>query len=197
MEKTKIYNNPGNIEGNSWAGDTGKRYAGGRFVVFDSPEMGVRALIRDIRTKIADKEINGNLDKLINKYAPPHENPTKKYANHIKKAVGKDIVTLEDATAVAKAIVDFENNATSKAVYADPQIWETASKLAEISLPKGTTLEKAKEMLPKPVKTADQQIPYPVTPDAQYGSMEELLNAKTGLENELTADPMGKFIQSL
>ena len=42
------YNNPGNLEkGQGYAGETGKTYANDRerpFVVFDSPEMGDRAL---------------------------------------------------------------------------------------------------------------------------------------------------------
>ena len=45
-KKSKIYNNPGNIEiGQGYAGETGT-YANNRerpFAIFDTPQMGVRA----------------------------------------------------------------------------------------------------------------------------------------------------------
>ena len=41
--------------------------------------MGLRALFVDLRSKIS--EFDGNIDQMINKYAPPSDNnPTKKYA---------------------------------------------------------------------------------------------------------------------
>ena len=73
-----IFNNPGNIEkGAGFAGDTGKTYGNNRFSVFDSKEMGIRAIFRDLRTKM--KEFDGDVDKVIAKYAPPNENETKNY----------------------------------------------------------------------------------------------------------------------
>ena len=78
------YNNPGNIRaGQGYAGETDERYTasdGSEYVIFDTPEMGLRALFVDLRSKI--KEFDGDVDKIINKYAPPSDNnPTKKYAN--------------------------------------------------------------------------------------------------------------------
>ena len=52
LEGPVQFNNPGNIEtGQGYAGETGETYAE-RFSVFDSPQMGVRAVARDITTKI-------------------------------------------------------------------------------------------------------------------------------------------------
>ena len=54
--KPTVFNNPGNIEiGQGYAGETGDTYAD-RFAVFDSPQMGVRALGRDLKTKIKKKQ---------------------------------------------------------------------------------------------------------------------------------------------
>ena len=51
-----IYNNPGNIRpGEDYAGETGEFYTaldGSKYVIFDSPEMGLRALFVDLRSKI-------------------------------------------------------------------------------------------------------------------------------------------------
>ena len=81
------YNNPGNLEkGQGYAGETGKTYANDRerpFVVFDSPEMGVRALAMDLQTKI--KRHEGDVNKIIAQYAPDNENDTKKYQEFVKQ----------------------------------------------------------------------------------------------------------------
>ena len=53
------FSNPGNIEiGQGYAGETGETYAD-RFSTFDSPQMGIRAIAKDITTKI--KRFDGNL----------------------------------------------------------------------------------------------------------------------------------------
>jgi len=142
-----IYNNPGNVEATEgWAGDTGERYGeNGRFAVFDSPEMGLRALIRDVRTKINDRSIKGDISKLITKYAPNTENPTDKYIAYVKKEVGKEKVGLRDAAKVAKAILEFENKPEVREYYLkDPKIFKTAAKLATRGFDAGVTLEQAK-----------------------------------------------------
>ena len=142
-----IYNNPGNVEATEgWAGDTGERYGeNGRFAVFDSPEMGLRALMRDVRTKLKDKDIKGSIRKMITKYAPPNENPTEEYIAYVEKAVGKKRAALKDAPAITKAILEFENKPNIREYYlSDPKIFETASKLSTKSFSAGTTFEQAK-----------------------------------------------------
>ena len=47
------YNNPGNLEkGQGYAGETGELYGNDRFSVFENPQMGTRALFKDLRTKL-------------------------------------------------------------------------------------------------------------------------------------------------
>jgi len=143
--KAGVYNNPGNVEATEgWAGDTGERYGeNGRFAVFDSPEMGLRALMRDVRTKIKDSK--GSIKQMITKYAPPNENPTDKYIAYVEKAVGKKKAALKDAPAITKAILEFENKPSVREHYlADPKIFETASKLSTKAFSAGTTFEQAK-----------------------------------------------------
>ena len=66
LEGPVQFNNPGNIEkGKGFAGETGETYAD-RFSVFDSPQMGIRAVARDITTKI-DRH-KGDLYKIIKNY---------------------------------------------------------------------------------------------------------------------------------
>lgn len=136
-----IYNNPGNIEPNGWAGDTGKRYGKGRFVVFDSPEMGVRAMMRDAKKKISD--FNGDIDAIINKYAPPTENDTSTYAKFIKDQLGKDTVTEADLPDLVSAIIRFENTPDVADRYIQPDVLKKAYELSKISLPEGYTYDQA------------------------------------------------------
>jgi len=143
-----IYNNPGNVEATEgWAGDTGERYGeNDRFAVFDSPEMGLRALMRDVRTKIKDSK--GSIKQMITKYAPPNENPTDEYIAYVEKAVGKKKAALKDAPAITKAILEFENKPKLREYYLnDPKIFETAAKLSTRGFKAGTTFEQAKSQM--------------------------------------------------
>ena len=86
----EIYNNPGNIQiGQGFAGTVGEyasdREGGGKkpFVEFDSPQMGLRALYRDLQSKI--KDFDGDVAKIINKYAPGNENKTQAYIDSVIK----------------------------------------------------------------------------------------------------------------
>jgi len=119
-----VYNNPGNIEsGQGFAGETGDTYAKDRknnkkpFVVFDSPEMGVRALAMDLQTKI--KRHDGDVNKIIEQYAPDNENDTKKYQEFVKKQVGKDKVTTADLKSFVEAIIKKENKPETASYYLD------------------------------------------------------------------------------
>lgn len=134
------YNNPANIEvGQGYAGETGETYAG-RFAIFDSPVMGMRALIRDLNTKI-DRH-GGDVRKIISQFAPDFENPTNDYVDYVEGVVQKDIVTKdkEDVMLLASAIVQFENGVNSPRVqrYLMPNVKEEAYNLSQQSLPSNT-----------------------------------------------------------
>ena len=85
---TNIYNNAGNIRaGQGYAGETGEFYYdanGEPYVIFDSPEIGLRALYIDLRSKI--NEFDGDITQMFMKYAPPSDNnPTNKTLPHVNK----------------------------------------------------------------------------------------------------------------
>lgn len=82
-------NNPGNIRRSSidWRGEvaTGDQ----TFEVFDTPEQGIRALgkiLRNYQRKYGLNTVRG----IINRWAPPTENNTDAYVQHVAEAVGAD-----------------------------------------------------------------------------------------------------------
>ena len=146
-KEPKIFNNPGNIEiGQGYAGETGDTYAD-RFAVFDSPQMGVRALGRDIKTKI--NRFDGDLQSIINQYAPPNENDTNNYFEYVKEQVGSDNITESDLGAVVRAIITMENKPEIAAQYLNDSVFNEGLKLAQMSFDQGVTLDEARKLLRK------------------------------------------------
>ena len=149
--QSKIKNNPGNVEvGQGYAGETGKTYANGKFAVFDTPQMGARAMFVDMRSKM--DQFNGNLLKMITKYAPPKNkagkviNNTQAYYEHLKDMVGgKEVIAEKDLANVIKGMISHENTKEIADYYLnDPTILEEASQLSTMNLPTETTYEEAK-----------------------------------------------------
>ena len=146
-EKPTMFNNPGNIEiGQGYAGETGDTYAD-RFAVFDSPQMGVRALGRDIKTKI--NRFDGDLQSIINQYAPPNENDTDNYFEFVRDQVGSDTITENDLGAVVRAIITMENKPEIAAQYLNDSVFNEGLKLAQMSFDQGVTLDEARKLLRK------------------------------------------------
>lgn len=108
-------NNPGNIDRNTtrWDGMAADQ-SDPRFVVFDSPEYGIRALAK-VLLSYQRKHGLDTVSKIINRWAPPSENDTGAYAAHVAARVGvgpDDRVSLEDEavlTALAVSIIAHEN----------------------------------------------------------------------------------------
>jgi hypothetical protein len=146
-KEPKIFNNPGNIEiGQGYAGETGDTYAD-RFAVFDSPQMGVRALGRDIKTKI--NRFDGDLQSIINQYAPPNENDTNNYFEYVRDQVGSGTITENDLGAVVRAIITMENKPEIAAQYLDDSVFNEGLELAQMSFDQGVTLNEARKLLRK------------------------------------------------
>ncbi|ARW56874.1 internal core protein [Escherichia phage ST31] len=78
-------NNPGNIRvsKDQWEGMTGDD---GAFVIFDSPESGVRALGKNLLSY--GRQGYDSIEKIINRWAPPNENDTKAYIDSVVAATG-------------------------------------------------------------------------------------------------------------
>ena len=154
-QKKTIFNNPGNIEqGQKYAGETGETYANDRdrpFVVFDSPEMGVRALAKDLTTKI--KRHKGDIEKIITEYAPNNENDTQDYINFVKNNLGgKDIVTENDIASLTRAVILKENKKDVALSYLVNDIFDTGIKLSKFDLDSKMSFEEAKKLLDDKIK---------------------------------------------
>ena len=146
-EQPTMFNNPGNREiGQGYAGETGDTYAD-RFAVFDSPQMGVRALGRDLKTKI--KRFDGDLFSIINQFAPDNENDTNNYYEYVKDQVGSDTITENDLGAVVRAIIKMENKPEIAAQYLDDSVINEGLELAQMSFDAGISLDEARKLLMK------------------------------------------------
>lgn len=126
-------NNAGNLKevGIPWKGklegsDSGGRVASGSFTRFSTPQFGVRALNRDLTTKI-----NRGLDtitKILNVYAPNgRENDTRSYIRAVSDATGLDpnqSIAKKDMFRLVKAIISHEGGALSLNYFTDSIIKE-------------------------------------------------------------------------
>lgn len=78
-------NNLGNlrVSKDQWEGAVGDD---GAFVIFDSPESGVRALAKNLQSY--GRQGYDSIEKIINRWAPPNENDTKAYIDSVVAATG-------------------------------------------------------------------------------------------------------------
>ena len=148
-----IFNNAGNIEvGQGFAGETGETYANDRkddkkpFVVFDTPQMGMRAIFRDIRHKI--KKHDGILWNIVSEYAPPNENNTEIYFKKLQRAVnGETMINETHLLPIVRAIITHENKPEVSNYYLqDKNLIKEAYQLSTMSFDSGVGYEKATEI---------------------------------------------------
>ncbi len=108
--------NPGNIDrtGTKWQGMAADQSGDPRFIVFDAPEWGIRAIVRVLRTYY-DKHGLRTVKGIINRWAPPVENDTEAYYVTVAKKLGVDpgeqidIDDLDTLRTLVKAIIRHEN----------------------------------------------------------------------------------------
>lgn len=121
-------NNPGNIERNAikWQGMADDQSSDPRFVVFKTPQYGIRAIARllmNYQSQYALHTVRG----LINRWAPPIENNTVAYVNAVAAGVGVgaddpvDVDTAGVMLPLVKAIILHENGANP---YTDSVVME-------------------------------------------------------------------------
>lgn len=93
-------NNPGNIERTKekWVGMAKDQSGDPRFIVFDAPVYGIRALAKVLLNYQRKYGIR-SIYEAISRWAPPEENDTESYAKAVAKAAGVE----------ADAAVDFED----------------------------------------------------------------------------------------
>ena len=165
-----IYNNAGNIEvGEGFAGETNETYDNGRFVVFDTPQMGMRAIFRDIRTKI--KDYDGILWNIVSKYAPAtvvdkkgniiKENNTELYFKKLQRAVnGETMINETHLLPIVRAIITHENKPEISNYYLqDKNLIKEAYQLSTMSFPSDTSYKEATEIYRQEPLHLSQHIP--------------------------------------
>lgn len=108
-------NNPGNIryvESIKWIGQIGQDDKG--FAVFSDPQWGIAAILKNLGT-YQRKHDCGTVQKIIERWAPPHENATTSYVDFVAASLGVDSdqridVSNEDvARNLVKSIIRREN----------------------------------------------------------------------------------------
>lgn len=91
-------NNPGNIRWDGrtqWAGMAGADAAG--FVIFSAAEYGYRAAARVLRSY--ERQGYNTVEKIINRWAPPSENDTGAYVQHVAAQLGvqqRQVIRVDD-----------------------------------------------------------------------------------------------------
>jgi hypothetical protein len=104
------HNNPGNIKKTDikWDGEGSATYGKG-FTTFKTPEDGIRALTKDLTSKL--EEFDGDLKAMISKYAPEKDgNDVKKYLQVVQKSAGKKYrYTEADLQNIVKGFIRMEN----------------------------------------------------------------------------------------
>lgn len=109
--------NPGNVDHNprvKWQGEL--PYDASiekRFCRFKAPEWGIRAIVK-ILISYSRRGIN-TVREIINTWAPPSENDTRAYVEHVAKLVGVhpddeiDVTDTDYTLPLVKAIITHEN----------------------------------------------------------------------------------------
>ncbi len=105
-------NNPTNIERNGieWKGMAADQSADSRFVVFESPEYGIRATARILRS-YAERGVV-TLSGIVNTWAPPVENKTSSYVAHVAQMTDigpNEPVSESDYPHLIAALIKHEN----------------------------------------------------------------------------------------
>lgn len=116
-------NNPGNIDrqpGVRWQGMAANQSRDSRFVVFRSPDWGIRAIARVLITyqdkrQARDGSRIDTIQEIIDRWAPSVENDTSAYARHVARLTGigvdetLDVYDYATMYALVQAIIVHEN----------------------------------------------------------------------------------------
>ncbi len=111
-------NNPGNLDRSdiAWQGMAADQSSDPRFVVFTSPQYGIRALAKTLLTYQNVHNLR-TVRKIIGRYAPKRENDTDAYVNAVSMVLGVSPDAEIDVDQVAvmlplvRAIITHENGA--------------------------------------------------------------------------------------
>lgn len=166
-------NNPGNIDrrdGTKWQGMAADQSGDMRFVVFNSPESGIRALARVLLTYF-DKHGLTTVRQIISRWAPSVENNTDAYIAEVCKAIGVgsrdplDLHAYAHMKPLVEAIIRHENG--NPAQYGRGTRWYSQAVVDEGLhragiLPKPSTVAKRAATSPEVVGTTTASSGLPV-----------------------------------
>lgn len=115
--------NPGNIDRNAimWQGMASDQTGDGRFVVFSNAHFGIRALAK-VLLSYYHKHGLDTVQKIIDRWAPPSENNTGAYVNHVATVLGVgedariDVTDPQTLEVLVRAIIEHENG---RCIYPD------------------------------------------------------------------------------
>ncbi|MFM5924581.1 MAG: hypothetical protein ACKOPG_10400 [Novosphingobium sp.] len=112
-------NNPGNLEYGPFARQLGATGSDGRFAVFPTFEAGVKAQERLLGGRTYYGGGLNTINAILNRYAPPGENPTGNYAAYVSRVTGipsDQPLNRGDIPTVAAAMRQFESGGGTGAV---------------------------------------------------------------------------------
>lgn len=126
-------NNPGNIEAKgNWKDWGGAIDNDGRFIVFNSPEYGIRAMGKILKNYNKKYKLE-TIDDVINRWAPPQDdNNTNQYINNVSKWTGiakDEKLNFDDPNTLYKLITSIIKQETSHTY--DPKVIFTAINLID------------------------------------------------------------------
>lgn len=116
MTRGERNNNPGNIDRNAtkWQGMADDQSSDPRFIVFKTPQWGIRAIARLMLTYSSAYHLD-TVRGIVSRWAPPNENNTSAYVNAVAGTLNVDPDVPIDVDSVAvmlplvKAIIMHEN----------------------------------------------------------------------------------------
>ena len=119
-------NNPGNIDRNAilWQGAAQDQSGDSRFVVFSDAHFGIRALAKVLLSYYRKHGLN-TVHKIIDRWAPPSENNTGAYVNHVANVLGVGIdapIDVTDQNALEVLVRAFIEHENGRCVYDDSAI---------------------------------------------------------------------------
>lgn len=106
-------NNPGNIRhgASKWQGMSADQ-TDSEYIQFDDPVYGIRALAKLLKNYQSRHGLN-TIREIINRWAPPSENITSAYVDHVSRVVGvhpdSEISVTDKITPLVVSIIKHEN----------------------------------------------------------------------------------------
>ena len=126
-------NNPGNIDRSTirWEGMSADQSSDDRFIVFQTPQFGIRALAK-ILLNYQDVHHLDTIRQIIDRWAPPSENDSGAYVTDVAADVGvgpDDKIDLNDAAILTKLVTAIIRHENGRVIYSETMISGVAAEV--------------------------------------------------------------------